>query len=118
MVIFYKNSFLASVFSIIGSVLIIGGIVVAIEEGEILAGIAMAVIGVALILTGRSISRNKTFKKWWKQQITEKGLEPHIAASVDIAVQIYNKVPGERALKKIRQLNPAAAEYIQQHQKK
>ena len=118
MVIFYKNSFLASVFSIFGSVLVLGGILIVIEEGEIAGGILMAAVGVALILVGKSISNSKSFKKWWKQQITERGLEPHIAASVDIAVQIYNKNPGERTLKKIRQLNPAAADWIQQHQKK
>lgn len=118
MFLYYKNSILASIFSIFGSGFVAMGVMFVIEEGEIVGAIVMAALGIAMILLGRNISQNKAFKKWWKQQIEEKGLVPHIVASMDIAVQIYNKNPGTRALKKIRQLNPAAADWIEQHQTK
>jgi ATP phosphoribosyltransferase regulatory subunit len=58
-------------------------------------------------------SDNKAFKKWWKQ-ITDANLEPEIAKSTYIAMEIYNKNPQKRTLDKIAQLNPSAAEMIQQ----
>lgn len=111
MVIFYKNSFLASAVSIFGCVMFMGGIAV-IAEGEIGGGILMMAIGVALLIWARNISDNKAFKKWWKQ-ITDANLETEIAKSAYIAMEIYNKNPQKRTLDKIAQLNPSAAEMIQ-----
>lgn len=111
MIRWYKNSFWASVVSIIGCLLIMGGILAAIE-GEIVGGIVFAIIGFALAAWGKNISDNKAFKKWW-QQIIDNNLEGQIAQSESVAIGIYNKNPDARTLKKIAELNPAAAANIE-----
>ena len=110
MVFWYKNSFLASVVSIGGSVLALGGIAM-INDSETGTGILMIVIGIALMICGKLISNDKAFKKWWKQ-VKNAGLEPQIAQSTETAIAVYNKNPNQKTLKKIAQLNPAAAERI------
>ncbi len=112
MIIWYRNSFLASVVAILGSALALIGIVM-ISEGEVAGAIAMIAIGVALVLWGKKISRDKAFKTWWKQ-ITDHNLEPAIAQDISIAITIYNKNPEKRTLDKIARLNPAAAAQIRQ----
>lgn len=112
MIRWYKNSFWASVVSIIGCLLITGGILSAIVEGEIFGGLVIAVVGFALAAWGKNISDNKAFKKWW-QQIIDNKLEEQIAQSESVAIGIYNKNPSPRTLKKIAELNPAAAANIE-----
>ena len=109
MILYYKNSFLASVVSILGCVFIITG-VVGIVEGEA-GGIVAMIPGVALAIWGRIISDNKAFKKWWKQ-VEDKNLEPVIARDLETAIAVYNKNPQNRTIKKIETLNPAFAEHI------
>lgn len=111
MIIYYKNSLLATLISIFGCVWVITGIA-AIAEGEIGGGIAIIALGVVFLVWARSISKNKSFKKWWKQ-IKDNNLEPQIAASTEMAISIYNKNPQKRTLKKIAELNPAAAGQIE-----
>lgn len=77
------------------------------------SGLGLIVLGIPLVVWGAIISENKKFKKWWKQ-ITDNNLEPAIAQSMETAVAIYNKNPQSRTLKKIAQLNPAAADLIRQ----
>lgn len=110
MILFYKNSFLASVVSILGCILVVAGIV-AIQDGDTGAGIGMIVLALPFLISGRIISNNKSFKKWWKQ-VKDANLEPQIAQDVNTAIAVYNKNPQGRTLKKIEQLNPAAAEQI------
>ncbi len=116
MFIWYRNSFLASVVSIAGCGILIGGIAV-IAEGDILPGIAFIAAGLGLCILARVISGNKSFKKWWKQ-VTDANLEGAIARDADLAVKIYNKNPQNRTLKKIEQLNPAAADFIRKNRGK
>lgn len=111
MIRWYKNSFLASVVSIIGCIAILAGIY-GIAEETVAEGVVAIVVGLALAILGKHISENKSFKTWWKQ-VTDANLEPQIAQSLDIAIQIYNKNPQKRTLKKIAELNPAAAENIE-----
>lgn len=73
----------------------------------------MIIGGVVLIIAGKLISNEKTFKTWWKQ-VTDANLEPQIAQNVSTAIAVYNKNPQKRTLKKIAELNPAAAEQIAQ----
>lgn len=110
MILWYRNSFLASVVSIFGCVLFLGGIAI-ISEGDVGAGIVTIVLSIPLLLWAKKISNDKAFKKWWKQ-ITDNNLEPQIAQNVSTAIAIYNKNPQKRTLDKIAQLNPAAAEQI------
>jgi hypothetical protein len=111
MIRWYKNSFLASVVSIIGCAAILVGIYSIVDE-TIVEGVIAIVVGLALAIWGKQISENKAFKTWWKQ-VTDANLEPQIAQSVDVAIQVYNKNPQKRTLKKIAELNPAAAESIE-----
>ncbi len=111
MIRWYKNSFLASAISIIGCLMIMGGILTLADE-MVTEGIIFIVIGLALAIWGKQISANKAFKTWWKQ-VTDADLEPKIAQSTDVAIQVYNKNPQKRTLKKIAELNPAAAENIE-----
>ena len=111
MILWYKNSFWASVLSIFGSLLVIVGIV-ALQE-DVAPAIGCMIAGIALILCGRTVSQNKAFKKWWKQ-VTDANLEPVIAQDINTAIAIYNKNPQKRTLKKIAQLNPEAARRLAQ----
>ena len=106
----YKNSFWASVVSILGCVMIVGGIG---SFGSSIAGaIILIILGLAMAVWGKNISDNKAFKVWW-QQVVDKGLIPQIAQNTATAIAVYNKNPQNRTLQKIRELNPAAAQQIQ-----
>ena len=109
MIIYYKNSVLASIVSILGClcilVLIMGDVY---DTGEIVFAV---ILGVGLLVAGKLISVEKSFKTWWKQ-IKEAGLEERIKFDAEIARLIYNKNPKKRTLKEIEKLNPAAAQMI------
>lgn len=107
---FYLNSFLATVVSLAGGVCAVLGIYSFADDEA--SAIALIAVGLALMLWGRNISKNKQFKKWWKQ-VEDNNLEPQIAASTDLAIEIYKKNPQKRTLKKIAALNPSAAEMIE-----
>ena len=111
MVLWYKNSFLASLVSILGCICLMGGIMGAAEGEEGMAFLIL--VGIPLIVWGKIISNNKAFKKWWKQ-IEDKNLEPVIARDLNTAIAIYNKNPQKRTLKKIATLNPSFAQQIEQ----
>lgn len=106
----YKNSVLATIISLMGSAFTVCGVVALFAEP--VSGLVCAAMGVGMLFWAKNISENKAFKKWWKQ-ITDNHLEPQIAASLQTAIAIYNKNPQKRTLNKIRQLNPAAAQTIQ-----
>ena len=112
MIRWYKNSFLASVVSILGCTLILAGIMIVVEEEELAGGIMLAIVGLALAIWGKNISENKAFKKWW-QQVNDHNLEGKIAQTESVAIEIYNKNPQKRTLKKIAALNPGAAASIE-----
>lgn len=111
MIIWYKNSFLASLVSIIGCITAVGGIATFSED--VAGAIALIAVGVALAIWGRSISKNKSFKKWWKQ-IEDNNLETAIARDLNTAIAIYQKNPDKRTIKKIGELNPQFATYIEE----
>lgn len=111
MLLYYKNSILASIVSMFGCAMIMGGIVSFTED--VSTAIVFLLIGIAFAAWGKIISNNKAFKKWWKQ-ITDNNLEPVIAKDLNTAIAIYQKNPQRRTLKKIAALNPTFAEHIQQ----
>ena len=112
MIFFYKNSFLASVVSILGCIVAMCGIAI-IAEGDVLPGILCIVAAIPLMILAKRISKKKAFKKWWKQ-IIDNNLEIQIASSVQTAIAIYNKNPQNATIEKIAALNPAAAQQIRQ----
>ena len=106
----YKNSILASICSIFGYFLVMGGILAAFS-GEILAGIIIALLGFGMAALAAAISENKRFKTW-KKQVESKGYVPAIQANVQTAIQVYNTYPSTKTLEYIRTLNPRAAQMI------
>ena len=114
MIIWYKNSFLASLVSIFGSVMALGGLVTIVEGEEFGGGIALIVVGVAMVLWGKKISKNKAFKKWWKQ-IEDNNLEDAVKTDLNTAITIYKKNPTKRTIQEIAKLNPQFATYITQN---
>lgn len=109
MILWYRNSFWASVVSMIGCAFAISGI--GLFTTEPAGAVVFIVVGVILAILGKRISDNKAFKVWWKQ-VVDANLIPEIVKSSQTAVAVYNKNPQERTLKKIAELNPSAAQYI------
>ena len=112
MVLWYKNSFLASVVSILGCLMIMAAIGVFMED--VAAAIIFLVIGVAMAAWGKKISNDKAFKVWWKQ-VKDNGLEPVVARDLNTAIAIYQKNPDKRTVKQIEKLNPCFAEHIRKN---
>lgn len=108
----YKNSFLASALSILGYIFLVTGIIAAFN-GEVVGGIFVVILSIAMMFAAKAISDNKQFKAW-KKQVEEKGYVPKIQSSVEVAIQVYNTYPGTKTLAYIRTLNPAAADNIAQ----
>lgn len=111
MFIYYKNSFLASLVSMLACGLIMIGIMFLID-GMILEGIIFVILGIPLFLLGRRISQNKAFKKWW-QELEKKGVIAQATTSQEVAIAIYKKDPQKRTLEAIRKINPMAALVIE-----
>lgn len=109
MILYYKNSFIASMISIIGCAMIIAGFADGFQIVPILCGIPCLIGGK---LYSNWVADRKAFKKWWKQ-IKDANLEPRIAESEELALEIYRKNPERRTLEKIRALNPTAAALIE-----
>ena len=106
----YKNSFLASLVSILGS---ISGLicVCAFLGGEIIAGIIALIISVLLFFAAEYLSQMKCFKLWIKQ-LEAKGMLSQVANNMDAAVAMYNANPTKMTLSYIKKLNPDAATTI------
>lgn len=117
---YYKNSFLASVISILSSILgMVGGLFLAMailegSFGDVPAGLACLVVAVCGGGLAGRISRNKANTQWWQEQIQKQGREGQVTSSVDFCFQVYNANPNEWTLKKIEGLNPTAAAKIRQ----
>ena len=112
LVLTYKNSFLATIVSVLGCALVVLGIVVFVED--FFGAVIFVLMGLALIYWANEISENKAFKKWWKQ-IKDNDLEPVIAKDLNTAIAVYQKNPQSRTVKKIATLNPSFAEYIEKN---
>ena len=72
MIFYFKNSVLASIVSIFGCGFAMCGLALFADEPA--GAVFMILLGVAMVLWGRNISKNKAFKTWWKQ-IEEKNNE-------------------------------------------
>lgn len=110
MFLYYQNSFLASVVSIFGCLMVLMGFMDVVHEKYLLIG-----LGIVLVIAGKLISNRKAFKKWW-EQVEDAGLEEQIKNDIEIAKIVYSKNPIRATLKKIEALNPAAAEAIREEE--
>ena len=116
--IFYPNSFAATMASIIGSGLIMVGILAPIGgDMPIGVGIFFLLMGIGLLSIASNINRNKAFKRWLKR-IKEDGADDIVRESTAGAVKVYNAFPDERTLAYIEELNPEAAEIIKAYREK
>lgn len=63
MIFWYKNSFLASIVSIIGCLTVCMGVVIYTEEGALGTAIVCALIGIPLAIAGKMISVRKAERR-------------------------------------------------------
>lgn len=116
MILYYRNSFWASLVSIVGSLIGLGGIMM-LFSGLVPVGIGLIAAAAALLYAAKQISNKKAFDKWWKQ-IRDSGLESEICRSPETAIAVYQANPEKRTLEKIRSLNPHAAVCIEKEFRK
>ena len=111
MILYYKNSLLASIVSIIGCVFAIV-LVVEFDSYDFATEVLpMGLLAIAFLVGGKMISNHKAFKTWWKQ-VEKANLIDAIKTDVSVAKTIYSKNPKPATLKKIEALNPEAAAQI------
>ena len=113
MIIWYNNSFLASLISIFSSVMIVLGVTEAIN-GEP-STLLIVIPGVAGVLLGKWISSRKAKKTAFKNWHAERGPEcdEKVRTSGAFAAELYKAMPTAQMLDYIRSLNPRAAAAIQ-----
>lgn len=102
----YKKSFLASLVSIVGSIMSILGICLLFED--LTAGIICLAIGIAFLLWAPVIAQRKLFKLWIKD-LKQKGVIESLPTSRDLCLQIYQANPQKRTIKFIEKYNPIVA---------
>lgn len=110
MIIFYKNSILASIVSVLGCVCILVTVMV-FDLSDLTESMPPIILGVALLVGGKLLSNHKAFKKWW-EKVEEANLIEPMKTDISTAQIVYSKNPCKATLKKIAQLNPAAVEAI------
>ena len=109
----YKNSVLASLVSIVGSLSVLAGIALALG-GAIFGGIFMALLGFGCAALASIISSRVQFRKWIKE-MEKNGVIAQAKGNAVLAIKIFDANPTKQTLAYIRKLNPTAAGYIDQH---
>ena len=112
MILFYRTSVVATVISILGCASGAGGFMLLLLDGDWL-GILFLLLGLAGVIGGRVIHLNKTYDKWWSENVDSEQ-EAELAQSREKCIEVYNLNPQRRAIKKISQLNPEAGAHIQE----
>lgn len=115
---FYKNSILATLMSVFGTLFIVIGILGAFTGA--LPLLIIVPLGIGLNLGASEIAERKNFKMW-KRLIAGEKLESEIPYSLDAAIQAYNLTsyyPNAKALLYIQEKNPQAAYLIRQELEK
>lgn len=108
MVLYYRNSILASIISIFGCAFVIVSI------PEIAIAWPATIVGVVMCILAKRISNNKVFKRWWDGVIGT-GRVARMKTERELCIEVYNENPEKQTLKKIREINPEAAEWIEQN---
>ena len=111
MILYYKNSILASIVSIIGCIFAIV-LITQFEDYDFATEVVpLGLLSLSFLVGGKLISNHKAFKTWWKQ-VEKADLVDKIRTDIATAKYVYSKNPKNATLKKIEQLNPAAADAI------
>lgn len=108
----YTNSILATLMSILGYLLMLGGFAVAFG-GEILGGILMFLLGMGSAALGSVISALAQFRKWIRK-LKKEGIIERAKEDTNLAIQIFQANPTKLTFRYIRKLNPAAGDYLEQ----
>lgn len=111
MIGWHRNSLLASIISILGWLVVLVGTKFVVDDKAI--GFAVIAAGLVGPLLGKYISTNKHFRAWW-EQVEHANLTERIRTDAERAYTLYQQYPDRRTLKKIKQLNPAAADLIRE----
>lgn len=111
----YKSSVLASVIGTIGSVVLVCGPIVMIEE-SFFEGLIPLTIGMVFYLFSYWLAKRAEFRKWFKGVKKSGGLDD-ISCSLETATRLYSANPCKRTLKYIKSKNKTAAQYIISNQK-
>lgn len=107
---FYKSSVLATIISFFGSVWCLVGVCLAVSE-DVVAGIILAVVGLACLFWADAINERASFKKWIKK-LKNEGVEEQLSTSNEMCMVVYNANPCKRTIEYIRKYNPTVAEQI------
>ena len=106
-IVLYKNSFLANVISLNGT--IFGVVTIYMLYGNyitITEAIFPIILSILSFWVAKKISENKAEKTWWKS-IIEKVPKSEIAASAQNMMKVYNASPKKsRTYKRLKKLNP------------
>lgn len=121
----YQNSLVASLLSLVGTcfwifsgfclILMVQAIFSGEFEWEMLLMLSLGVLlfaaGVGVQVLARTISERNAFR-YWVGKIRQAGLEPYIASSIDVALEVYQKNRTEMTVQYIQSLNPGAVPHI------
>lgn len=106
----YTNSILATLMSILGYLLMLGGFAMAFG-GEILGGILLFLLGMGCAALGSVLSTLAQFRKWIRK-LKKEGIIERAKQDNDLAIQIFQANPTKLTLRYIRKVNPAVGNYI------
>ena len=109
----YRNSFWASVLSIVGTGVVAGGAMIVLYKADLVYGFFFILLGLPMVIYARILGDKKDFQKWWSTHVDAER-EKRIAESEEEAIAVYNKYPRQIMVKKLQELNPQAAEKIRQ----
>ena len=111
----YKKSPLATIISLLGSAMLMIGIVMLFEEPG--GAVICLLIAVGLMLWASAINKDKLFKLWIKE-LKAKGVIDQLATSKELCVQMYNANPNKKTIQFIAKHNPVVAEELSAKLKK
>ena len=111
MIGWHRNSWLASAISLLGWIAVLIGIKFVVDDKAV--GFLVIAAGLIGPLLGKYISTNKHFSAWW-EQVEHANLTDRIRTDAERAYTLYQQYPDRRTLKKIEQINPAAADLIRE----
>ena len=109
-IIIYRNSVLATLVSIAGTILLILGLS-AMFYDTWYTGLTLMTIGLGLMLGAYFMAKRVGFKKWIKQ-LKAKGVIDELPNSEALCIKLYQSNPCKRTLAFIHKCNTEAADYI------
>ena len=107
--IIFKNSVLASILSVIGSCMLMVGLIMLFQD--VWVGIILLAVAASMILLGYRISEDKRYNQLI-DDLEKKGLLQHLPNDIGLCLAVYRSYPSKATLKLIEGYNPTAAAEI------